>query len=460
MSLPEAVRVNPDAAICDFFLARKNRFCRTEKAPNESFCPTHLTETADSARKRIPCPINPNHTIYAEDAKRHVLVCPDRRFDTTTLPYFSRGLHAFRGVSSNAAAAEGRKTTEVCEDASENHNAHQVVARATHRDLDASSLSALITKIESFYDSHVKQHLVARHIEDDDAKRILVGGAVESSLLSQKHSPQHVSLVSLICKGWPQDCVDSPVVVMEMGAGKGGLALALHQTLTKKVPALPAALTNSELSRHISFFVVDVGGFRRKKDGCVKDEAMPFSRLRINIKDLDLRQVDELKSLCTSQSSTVQLLGVGKHLCGACTDFALSCLTNDMPSFLQTATITIATCCHHLCELDHMNQVSWKSDNCLEADQGVPHPIAGSDKGVFLGCFSSREFAAIVSMTSWAVSGSAVDDERRLVGRHCKRILDFARMMYLREVGFSSVELAEYVPESVSPENVCIVARR
>jgi tRNA:m4X modification enzyme len=255
--------------------------------------------------------------------------------------------------------------------------------------------------------------------------------------LSQKHSPQHAALLSLALAAWPSAEKHRQVAVMELGAGKGGLALALHQKLV-----------NGTETHKTSFFVVDVGGFRRKKDGCVRDEAMPFCRLRINIKDLDLRRVAELQTTLAPPNdegpAKVGVVGIGKHLCGACADFALSCLVNDSPENMQVAAVVIATCCHHLCRLEHLNRLA-------------SSPASES----FLGHFTAAEFAAIASLTSWCVSGSAVDDGQRALGRRCKRLIDYARVLFLRQTaGFVCVELVDYVDEGISPENVCIFARR
>lgn len=48
---------------------------------------------------------------------------------------------------------------------------------------------------------------------------------------------------------------------------------------------------------------------------------------------------------------------------------------------------------------------------------------------------------------------------REEVGRKAKALLDWGRVLYLREKGFEA-RLCYYVPASVSLENVCIVAKK
>lgn len=47
-------------------------------------------------------------------------------------------------------------------------------------------------------------------------------------------------------------------------------------------------------------------------------------------------------------------------------------------------------------------------------------------------------------------------EEREKIGTKCKRILDYARIQYLYENGFTT-SLKYYVPSDVTPENVCLI---
>lgn len=56
-------------------------------------------------------------------------------------------------------------------------------------------------------------------------------------------------------------------------------------------------------------------------------------------------------------------------------------------------------------------------------------------------------------------TASLSQEYRELVGRRAKAILDWGRILYLRDKGFDA-RLCQYVPSSVSLENVCIVATK
>ncbi|GIL88710.1 hypothetical protein Vretimale_17287 [Volvox reticuliferus] len=68
---------NPEPGRCRFFLGgKKSRFCRTMAIPGKHFCGNHLhvgdPDAATAAPQRVPCPLDPNHTVLASELKLHV----------------------------------------------------------------------------------------------------------------------------------------------------------------------------------------------------------------------------------------------------------------------------------------------------------------------------------------------------------------------------------------------------
>ncbi|GIL60780.1 hypothetical protein Vafri_15223 [Volvox africanus] len=68
---------NPELGRCHFFLGgRKSRFCRTLAIPGKRFCGNHLhvgdPVAAPAAPQRVPCPLDPNHTVLASELDLHV----------------------------------------------------------------------------------------------------------------------------------------------------------------------------------------------------------------------------------------------------------------------------------------------------------------------------------------------------------------------------------------------------
>lgn len=479
---------NPDSRYCNYYVARKHRFCKTERRLGSVYCPTHSLDakapvaTGSTAGDtpgedvRVPCPINPNHTVYASRLAKHVKVCPDLRFVTTDLPYYSADVHADRGVPHLCCAPSPG------------------TARFTHRSLSADERSALQQKIKQCYEQRVRESIIDLRAfasagrsalvgcdsprgdsssdteadpeeADPEEAEVSVSGSTDGTQpKSRKHSPQHSALLQCLqyalsqSSGCPQ--VDG---FIELGAGKGGLSVALQGLLmqyadAKREPAKGAEV--QQLEAAFSFLprvvaspqvvVVDMDGFRRTGDARVRRTALPLHRLRINIKDLDLA-VALRHSFPTPQDT--RWVALGKHLCGACTDFALAAVAaanGEAPSTLyRVPVLVIATCCHHRCELRHVNPPS----NCGEDSKGNGVTLPGTPSFTF----TEKEFAAMTSMTSWAVCGDFVDASQREVGYQCKRVIDELRVAFLKSKGFTAAQ-CRYTSTDVTGENVCLLA--
>lgn len=134
---------------------------------------------------------------------------------------------------------------------------------------------------------------------------------------------------------------------------------------------------------------------------------------------------------------------------------------NDEPK-VNVRGLVVAFCCHHKCEYS-----SYVGREYLQR------------------CgFTADEFPVLCKIVSWATCGghsrndaeSPRDDldvrderdadrtsellnEREFVGRKAKTLLNWGRLLFLRNVGFHA-ELFYYVSTDISLENMCIVATR
>lgn len=240
-------------------------------------------------------------------------------------------------------------------------------------------------------------------------------------------------------------------------------------------------VTHPTLS-NVHFLLVDRTSCRRKVDGSLRTSSLigvHYHRLLMDIEHLDLSRVDGLGG----GGPTSSLVAVGKHLCGGATDLALHCLTNNKlrggqspegsKSSPTLRAVLIALCCHHRC--------SWTQ-------------LAGREFFVDAG-FSPVDFHMISHMTSWAVCGVRSDNSvggrrppppvggsdvpppsvggtqpphhsskvgyvphpNEAVGLKCKRLIDVARVHFLKGQGFKC-RLVYYVDKQTSLENVLLIA--
>lgn len=164
------------------------------------------------------------------------------------------------------------------------------------------------------------------------------------------------------------------------------------------------------------------------------------------------------------------ILGVSKHLCGAATDLALTCLAN-AKGHVRISGVLIALCCHHRC--------SW---GCFVGRNFLESPNVK---------FEKADFSLLKCLTSWGTCGTGKPREdrdeknrtaneekttenphdlrydrldlprerREQIGRKTKRLLDYARAKYVQEKLDLEVQLFYYCKPEISLENVLLIAK-
>lgn len=322
-------------------------------------------------------------------------------------------------------------------------------------DVDGETVESIIEKINKMYDES--------RIDEQIEELWLTHPLLEPELSKSEYGAEtrkHLLQTSAIL-GYLEHyrLLNDHTSYVEYGAGKGQVAYWLAQAITGH--------PNSNV------LLIDRASLRHKKDNKL-DETHAVHRIRADICDFDMNKFDLLLK-------AKHIVGMGKHLCGAATDFAIRCILNgntgdgvaDAP---KTDAFIVALCCHHRCD--------WQ-------------PFVG--KEFFLRHkISRREFAIITKMVGWAICGTgmsrerrkeieekqkaaadsgeepseaadggglfrdinrALRDSRREIGRKCKRLIDFARIEYLQANGYRC-SLKSYVSSDVTLENICLVAMR
>jgi len=84
---------------CLHFLPRKQRYCNMARTPGQQFCGVHLAES--SKGERIPCPVDPSHTVWSGLLAAHLKVC-----NTATANKMLESMPFYQKVS--AHCQEGR----------------------------------------------------------------------------------------------------------------------------------------------------------------------------------------------------------------------------------------------------------------------------------------------------------------------------------------------------------------
>eukprot|EP01012_Entosiphon_sulcatum_P038663 TRINITY_DN5035_c0_g1_i1.p1 TRINITY_DN5035_c0_g1~~TRINITY_DN5035_c0_g1_i1.p1 ORF type:complete len:438 (-),score=60.60 TRINITY_DN5035_c0_g1_i1:4-1317(-) len=423
---------------CDFWLPKKKRYCKFVPYPEGSnYCPTHTpSDLAAPEQQRVPCPVDPRHTVLASEVEKHVKKCPYLPFRSDGKPYHKEDINA-------GDALQCEKETEPQEGI---------------RSLTAEQFDEIRQLVERLYEQ------VPLEVSDTAAPVEVVGNA--------KHTTQHTAIVEHLRRA---GLLRPESVFLEFGAGKGHLSLAVCQA--------------AKGSRAV---LVDRKNFRRKADlqAQYADGVKDFQRIYADLKDLWLPGVDTIRG----QKCVV----ISKHLCGCATDLALRCMNNyddkeESAPVIEGA--AVALCCHHICtERAYVSTAflhkagispatflcikqfsSWAVCNIREPTAPAAPATAEKETGSDATSDAKKQSESsnqpdpsglpptegpaeppvpAVPEFPWATKLTVA--ERQEFGRKCKRVLDLGRLEYLREKGYSA-KLIQFVAPNVTPENVLLL---
>ncbi|KAJ0172458.1 hypothetical protein K1T71_011597 [Dendrolimus kikuchii] len=441
---------------CQFFVVRKKRLCRMTVKPGRQYCGEHEPDprTNDGQEdSRIPCPNDPKHTCYVSKLEKHLSICNAREIEQP--PYIVKNI--------NSPAF----TDETC-------------PRIPLSGIAKETIIQVVDKVNLLYDKHLKDNI--KSIEEQPIHKTVLPefNEEERTESSRRHLRQASSLLWLIQReGLVEDCT----CYVELGAGKGQLSYY----------AFCAWCESNSNSRVV---LVDRASLRHKRDNKLKERSAV--RIRADLAHLALDYVPAVAE-CTN------VVGFAKHLCGVATDYALRCITADgvLP---KSRGIVVATCCHHRC--DHASYIANSQLQELGINGEELNTMLGIVSWATCGDGRSRERRNRQTKAEMSESGSkdqesnhpenclkSTDDieindtsnpyitvcnpeeqngipgndqnnsyplsqeYREAVGRKAKALLDWGRVLYLRDRGFDA-RLCYYVPTKVSLENVCIVAKK
>lgn len=348
----------------------------------------------------------------------------------------------------------------------EGGNVSSEVKRKVIYEMNVGEFNELVRKIKDAYIS-LRVDLKESFLEPDACKKWIDQQVNRKVPYELKHVMQQVSIIGnmenfgILKKPKESsiielhDCV-SPAVV-EFGAGRGYLTHMLADCYEMK-----------------KIYLVERRSYKLKADRSLRQlEDMSLERLRIDIEDLDLNEIESLKGC--------QYLAIGKHLCGAATDLAINCcLSNNRTLGKNKLSSTnchlqglaIATCCHHLCQWDlysnksfmekmgitkeDFNAMTWfsswavdgnSSSNCTNA---VADHKGHSDLRETTHLDSTKELEKVIK--------DMQPGERASFGFICKEIIDIGRMSWLRDQGLDA-QMVKYTSSDISPENHLLIAK-
>ena len=375
---------------CAQYLPLKRRYCHFVRVEGHEYCGHHVRAAVDPAkgstivRERIPCTIDPSHTIYAKDLQRHLKICPKAKEAQVeaALPCFRRdcNLGSASDASQPAALALGDVPTE--------------------------RVHALLERVKSMHAIHA-----ARAAPAPPVPEVAEEGCGRKKA---KHGTQHAAMLHVIrTLSASEECA-----YVELGAGKAGLSQAL-----------------SEAQPRATYVLVDWAKPQNSADSSMRDRGVRIVRYKLDLRHFWMRGVPELwpspppppppqpsqppaaeaplaqhytpdaqhsapelppldaAAVATvtaeAEAPVCAVVGIAKHLCGCATDFALhsivSAATVSAREIPALSGVVIATCCHHKC--------SWGTY--------CNRPFF-EELGIF-----AEDFQLLTVISSWATSGAA-----------------------------------------------------
>lgn len=430
MSAVEVQRENKLRLQCEFFIKKKNRKCGMTRSAKSLYCSEH-----DDNTSRVPCPLDPSHTVTVSKLRAHMKKCNKVRHDlskqskTKDIPWFCENINC---------QTKGREEEE--EEEEEEERSKNVVG-------SEGALLQAIPLIKTIFQQEFSGAelplLEMSHTDLESTERF-------KEITNRKHARQQSSLIQHLkhAQLWPNESKDSKkLAYIEMGCGRAEFSRYLNMA------------THLEYKNSPSYFLIDRAPQRLKLDSKFSSDVnteISITRRKVDIKDLNLAPL--------LQGIPFSCVMISKHLCGVATDLALRCLLNTTTDESNVDGILIAMCCRHACSPHQYSNIPYIRH--LISKYSVKSPLNNLSYPQF--------FTALIKFSSYATCGIRPDadpnqannhftnlshHDRKLLGHMARRIIDEGRARFIQSYGFQT-SLFRYVDNSITLEDTAILATR
>ncbi|CAK9436299.1 uncharacterized protein LODBEIA_P08570 [Lodderomyces beijingensis] len=407
---------NPSLFYCGYVSPKDQKKCPLMRKKINKYCAEHMVHDPQLSADRIPCPLDPNHTVWKRDLKSHLLKC-------------------------NARAQEPQDAWFELDYNCTLHNSSTSFTLEDDPALDVKECIKLVESVQfeplSF---RICQHRgLAPHLQQRTF---------------QKHVLQQASLIGNLER---LKLLAPEFFYMEYGCGKGELSRYVNQCILADAQDCNSESYKGHSHGHhgYGYGLIDRGTNRMKSDSKIIEdsESSPtdirprIKRSKIDIKDLNLDSF-----LGDVQQPQHQIVTISKHLCGSATDLTLKSVLNSSIFHHSFGGILIAMCCRHVCSLDQL----------LPESRKYLHD---------LGFTSQQSFSVLKKMVSWANDASKNEEiserehssgleaaQRLELGLRARRIIDESRAHAMRTALGANydVEIFWYIESEITLENVCL----
>lgn len=467
---PATKKAKPSERLqCEYFMQQKKRRCGMTRSSQNLYCSEHLNllrkatnsqvhnkhgadAKAEKERERVPCPLDSNHTVWADRLDNHLKKCNKIKMSHLNdgKSYYEPGFNAGGAVLSPPAKID--LTVE-----------HYI---------QSIQLLYKIFEMESMDELPLKQ----LNNELMSLKRF------PQLQTNTKHAVQQSSLIeNLVAVG----AYENPTSLnfIEFGCGRAEFSRYISQYVLTQ---LASSTEDESGSNSNEFILIDRAANRMKFDKKIKDDFLEIklrsglkaincptiNRAKIDIRDLKLDSI-----LTAAPTEKSRYVCVSKHLCGVATDLTLRCIKNstvlhgdnDDRSNSKLRAICIAMCCRHVCNAgDYVNRdyitsllEKYKADDSILTYENFFRMLTKICTWATCGRkpdTNITDTVNIVESFDGAEPYTMTIKERENIGLMARRIIDEGRLAYVKEIftGYNA-ELIKYVASDISLENVAML---
>ena len=435
---------NPNPNNCELYIIKKGRYCHFEKYKGSEYCVYHRVEEKD---EYLICPYDPKHRILKQKYKNHLKVC-NTLLNKKNLESKEWYIKNFNKAKHEHYIQVILKSYEVAKNIYEKYIKENDLENYVNKILNAN-----IKNKEIFYRISGLNVDIEKDLKHTEQRQHL-----------EKHSIQNEALSDLVFKTGLMDKNSENTIVVEFGAGKGGLSEEI----------------NKENNDKAIYVLLERSGVRFKKEN--KNEKYNSTRFKTDIIDFNLNYIDNLDKIVKEEKQKklleekgYNIIGIAKHICGCAFDISLTSVFNYTHQE-RIKGLVMATCCHHISRVELLNHLYYYMDTLK---------------------MNIKEIIFLFKSTSWLFSHDEIrkikeeknqedntnNDEnqinidekiknkdeinniftklnldRKYIGILAKYIIDIGRCICLMDKGFSKVLYLKYCSNSITTENNVILA--
>ena len=462
---------NPNPNNCELYIIKKGRYCHFEKYKGSEYCVYHRIQEKD---EYLICPYDPKHRILKHKYKNHLKVC-NTLSNKKNLENNEWYIKEF-----NKAKPDKNHILPNDEELNKLYNIKFELISSEEFEHYIKIILKSYEIAKNLYDKYIKDNDLENYVNktlnvnlknkdiyysisginvdiDNDLKH------TEQRQHLEKHSIQNEALSDLVFKSGLMNKDSENIIVVEFGAGKGGLSEAI----------------NKENNDKAIYILLERAGVRFKKEN--KNQKYHSIRFKTDIINFNLNYIDNLDKITKEEKQKklleekgYNIIGIAKHICGCAFDISLTSIFNYSQQE-KIKGLVMATCCHHICRVELLNHLYYYTDTLN---------------------LNLKEIIFLFKSTSWLFSHDEIqkikeekfkkdnkdkneiiiEDEkiknkeqinnifqkynldRKYIGILAKYIIDIGRCICLIDKGFSKTLYLKYCSNSITTENNVILA--